>query len=73
VGNNSNVIFWHKIPEKKRKCETVRSCDGTASFFDAKVRREVFTHFHTALVKRHSSMQKWLFSLPARISSEKPL
>jgi hypothetical protein len=34
----------------KRRCETVRCHDSTASSFVAKVRGEVFAHFHTVAV-----------------------
>jgi hypothetical protein len=51
----------------KRKCETVRCCDATASSFVTKVRGEVFAHFHTPAVKSYNSMWNWLFCLPGRI------
>jgi hypothetical protein len=35
----------------KRKCETVRCPDATASSFVAKVPGEVFAHFHAVAVK----------------------
>jgi hypothetical protein len=54
----------------KRKCETVHCDDATASSFVTKVQGEDFTHFHTVTVKRHSSMQNWLFGLPGQILCE---
>jgi hypothetical protein len=41
----------------KGKYETVRCRDATASSFVTKVRREVFTHFHTIAMNHHSSMR----------------
>jgi hypothetical protein len=40
---------------KKSKMACCR--DATASSFVAKVRGEVFAHFHVVAVKRHSSMR----------------
>jgi hypothetical protein len=34
----------------------MRYCDATAISFVGKVRGEVFSHFHAAAVKHHSSM-----------------
>jgi hypothetical protein len=45
----------------------VRCRDAAASCFVAKVRSEVFSHFHAVVAKRDSSMQNWLFGLPERI------
>jgi hypothetical protein len=47
--------------------------DATASSFVARVRGEVFAHFHAVAVKRHSSMRNWLFRLLGRILYEVPL
>jgi hypothetical protein len=41
--------------------------DATASSFFAKVRGEVFAHFHAVTVKRHSSMRNWFLGLPGRM------
>jgi hypothetical protein len=43
---DSHVVFGHKFPCEKSMCETVRCRDATASSFVAKVRGEVFAHFH---------------------------
>jgi hypothetical protein len=40
------------------------------SVFVAKVRREVFAHFHAVAAKRPSTMKNWLFSLRRRIICE---
>jgi hypothetical protein len=40
--------------------------DATASSFVAKVRGEVFAHFHAVAVKHHSSMQNLLLGQPGR-------
>jgi hypothetical protein len=65
VGDDSHVVPWWK-----RKCETVRCRDATASFFVAKVWGEVFAHFHTVTLKHQNSMQNWLFDLPGQILCE---
>jgi hypothetical protein len=62
--------FWSKNTWWKRKCEAVRCRDVTASSFVAKVLGEVFAHFHSVAVKRHSSMRNWLFGLWGRILCE---
>jgi hypothetical protein len=54
----------------KRKCETVRCRDATASSSVSKVRGEVFAHFHAIAVKRYSSTRNWLFGMPGRILYE---
>jgi hypothetical protein len=61
------MLFMLKIRRWKRKCETLRCRDATASSFVVKVRDKVFTHFHAVAVKRHSSMRNWLFGLLGRI------
>jgi hypothetical protein len=38
-------------------------------YFVAKVRGEVFAHFHAVAVKRHSSMWNWLFGLQDKFIS----
>jgi hypothetical protein len=45
----------------------VRCRDARASTVVAKVRCEVFAHFHSAAVKRHSSVRNWLLGLRGRI------
>jgi hypothetical protein len=50
------MFFLSKIPFRKRKYETVRCCDATASPSVAKVRVEVFAHVHAIAVKRRSSV-----------------
>jgi hypothetical protein len=45
-------------------------CDETASSFVAKVRGEVFAHFHAVAVRRNSNMRNWLFGLQGRILCE---
>jgi hypothetical protein len=45
----------------------VHCCDAIASSFVAKVRSEVFTHFHAVAVKCHSSMRNGLFGLTEQI------
>jgi hypothetical protein len=62
--------FWSQIPWGKRKCEKVRCRDATASSFSAQVREEVFAHFYTVAVNRHSSMRNCLFGLSGRIPCE---
>jgi hypothetical protein len=39
------------------KCDAVHCHDATASSYVAKVRGEVFTHFHAVAVKLCSNMQ----------------
>jgi hypothetical protein len=58
-----HVVFCQKFPCEKRMCETVRCRDATASSFVAKVRGEVFAHFHAFAVKLHSSMRNGLFGI----------
>jgi hypothetical protein len=55
---------------RKRKCERTRRREETGSCFVAKVRVEVFAHFHAIALKRHSSIRNWLCGLPERILSE---
>jgi hypothetical protein len=57
VGDDSHVVLGQKCPDEK-SCETMRSPDATASSFVAKVRGEVFAHFHAVAVKRHSKSKK---------------
>jgi hypothetical protein len=64
------MLFLVKISLMKKKCETVRCRDATASYFFAKVCIEVLAHFHAVAVKLHSSTQNWLFGLPGRILCE---
>jgi hypothetical protein len=64
------VVFGKKIPWWKRKCETVRCRDATASSFVAKVRSEVFAHFNAVAEKLQNSVQNWLFGLIGLIPSE---
>jgi hypothetical protein len=52
VENDSHVNFGQKL-----LCEAVLCRDATASPFIAKVRDEVFAHFHAVAVKRHSNMR----------------
>jgi hypothetical protein len=52
------MMFLVKNSLVKRKCETVRCRDDeTARYFAAKVRGEVYVHFHAVAVKRHSSIR----------------
>jgi hypothetical protein len=51
MGDNSHVAIGKKIPWLRRKCETVRCCDATASSFVAKIRGENFAHFQAVAVK----------------------
>jgi hypothetical protein len=63
------MLFLLKtIPWWKRKCETVRCRDATASSFVTKVRGEVFAHFHAFVTKRNSNIWNLLFGLPGRNS-----
>jgi hypothetical protein len=55
--DDSHIVFWPKIPWWRRKCDTVRCRDATASSFVAKVRGEVFAHFHALAVKRLNGMR----------------
>jgi hypothetical protein len=48
----------------------VRCHDAAASFLVGKVRDEVFAYFHAVTIKRHNSMQNWLFGLPGWILCE---
>jgi hypothetical protein len=50
------MLFLVKNSFLKRKCEARRR-DATDGSFVAKVRGEVFSHFHTAAVKRRSIMR----------------
>jgi hypothetical protein len=59
-GRWQSCCFWSKIPWLKRKSETDRCRDATASSFVIKVRGEVFAHIHAVVVKRHSSMRNCL-------------
>jgi hypothetical protein len=45
----------------------VHCCDAATSSFVAKVRSEVFAHFHAVAIKRHSIMRNLLFGLPGWI------
>jgi hypothetical protein len=49
-------FFGKKFPSEKGNVRTARLLDAKAISFDAKVRGEVFAHFHTVAEKRHSSM-----------------
>jgi hypothetical protein len=69
VGDGSHVGSVKKSLVK-RKRETVRCRDATASSFVAKGRGEVFAYFHAVTVEVHSSMWNWLFGLPGRILCE---
>jgi hypothetical protein len=69
-GVRQSCCFWSKIPWWKRKFETVRCRDATASLFSTKVRGKVFAHFHAVTIKRHSSLQNWLFGLSRQILCE---
>jgi hypothetical protein len=42
-------------------------------FFVAKVRGEVFAHFHAVAAERQENMQNWPFGLLGQIFSENPL
>jgi hypothetical protein len=64
------VLFPSYIRWWKRKCEKVRFCYATTNFFIAKVRAEVFVHFHAVAVKRHSSKRNWLSGHSGRIYCE---
>jgi hypothetical protein len=68
-----HVVFWSGRKWWQRKCETVHCHDAAASSFVTRIQGKVFAHFHSFAVKRHSSMQNWLFSLPGRILCENPL
>jgi hypothetical protein len=46
--------------------------DATASSFVAKVRGEVFGHFHVVAVKHHSSMRNWLFAFQDKLFMNNP-
>jgi hypothetical protein len=70
VEGASHVVFWLKNPRWKRKCETVRRCDATATSFVVEVRDEVFADFHAVIMKRHSNMRNSLFALPGWILCE---
>jgi hypothetical protein len=54
------VCFLVCIAWWKRKCETVLCLNAIVSSYVAKVRDEVFTHFHAVAIKRHSSMRNCL-------------
>jgi hypothetical protein len=57
------LSFFVRTPWWKSKCETVRCSTATAaSYFVAKVRSEVFAHFHALAITHHSSIWLW----PAR-------
>jgi hypothetical protein len=66
-GGRQSCCFRSKIPWRKRRCKTVRCRDATTSSFDAKVRWEVFAHFHAVIVESHSNVPNLLFDLPGRI------
>jgi hypothetical protein len=71
VGTTVMLFLVKKIPWWKMKCDRVRCRDAVASsFVVAKVRSEVFSHFHAVVVIRHSSMRNRLFGLPGRILCE---
>jgi hypothetical protein len=69
-GRRKSCFSVKKIQWWKRKCEMVHCHDTTASYFFAKVRGEVFAHFHAVSINRHSSMQNSLFVLSGRILCE---
>jgi hypothetical protein len=66
MGEDNHVVRGKKFPSEK-KCEKCARRDATANSFVAKVRLEVFAHFQAVAVKRHCSIQNWLFCLPGRI------
>jgi hypothetical protein len=61
------MLFLAKNFLVKRKCETERCHDATASSFVAKVLGEILSHFHSVALECHSSMRNWLFGTPGRI------
>jgi hypothetical protein len=71
VGEGRHVSFGKKKSLVKKTCEVVRCRDATASSFVAKVRGEVFAHFHVFAIERHSSMRNWLLGLPRLILYER--
>jgi hypothetical protein len=54
--DNSNIVFGQEFPGGKKKRETVRCHHATDSSLVAKIRVEVFAHFHTVAVRHHNSM-----------------
>jgi hypothetical protein len=56
-GEDSHVDFGKKKSLVKSKCETVRCRDLTLSSFVAKVRGEVFEHYHAVPVNLHGTMR----------------
>jgi hypothetical protein len=59
-----------RVRTKAVLCEAVRCRDTTARSFVAKVRWEVFAHFHAFTIKRRSCMRDRLSGLPRWILSE---
>jgi hypothetical protein len=51
------MLFLVKNSLVKKKYETVCCHDATASSFVAKVRGEVFSHFHADAIKGHNNVQ----------------
>jgi hypothetical protein len=72
-GGWQSFCFCSKIPWWKRKCETVRCRDATASSFIPKVRGKVFAHFHAVDAKCNRSMQNWRFGRQDEFFVNNPL
>jgi hypothetical protein len=63
------LLFFIKIPWRYMKCEAVGLSWSTTSSFVAEARGKVIAIFQAVVVKRHSSMRKWLCALPAVANS----
>jgi hypothetical protein len=58
------MLLLVKNPMVKKDGARQRCRDATGRSLVAKVRGEVFAHFHTVVVIRHSSLQNLLLGLP---------
>jgi hypothetical protein len=52
-GGDIHVVFGQKFPGENG---SVSCCDTTASSFVAKVRSEVYAHFHSVVIKHQNRM-----------------
>jgi hypothetical protein len=54
-GDDSHFVFGQEFPGEKGSVRQYR--DATTGSFAAKVRGEVFAHFHAVAINRHSSIR----------------
>jgi hypothetical protein len=61
------LLFGKKFPGEKGSVRRFVFVMQQPSSFVAKVRGGIFSNFHTAAVRCHTTMRNWLFGLPGRI------